>query len=30
MPVVDALHDREGQAFEATITDEARRIFNGE
>lgn len=29
MEVVDDLHVREGQAFEAIITDRAREIFNG-
>ncbi len=28
MSIIDDLHDREGQAFEATITDETRAVFD--
>jgi uncharacterized protein (TIGR04255 family) len=28
LTIVDDLHDREGKAFEAVITDELRRVFD--
>ncbi|MCI0561312.1 MAG: TIGR04255 family protein, partial [Nitrososphaera sp.] len=30
MKVVDNLHEREGEAFEAIVTDAARELFNGD